>query len=159
MPGVTRLSDTKEPAGDAGRRTGRKLAKEEIEVILRRGFWGVLALSVDDEPYGVPIIYAYDDDGTFYIANGPGKKIEMMQQNPNVTLTVVELEDYGRKWRSVIAYGRVELVETIPEKLHAFNALRKQIPRPATRLSDAAKLAAAKVIRLIPTDITGKAID
>ena len=47
---------------------------------------------------------------------------------------------------------------TLPEKLHAFNALRKQIPRPATRLSDAAKLAAAKVIRLVPTEITGKAI-
>ena len=58
----------------------------------------------------------------------------------------------------MIVYGKVELVETLPEKLHAFNALRKQIPRPATRLSDAAKLAAAKVIRLVPTEITGKAI-
>lgn len=145
-------------AEDAGRRSGRKLDKAEIEAFLRQGFWGVLALSVDDEPYGVPIIYAYDDDGTFYVANGPGKKIQMMQQNPNVTLTVVELEDYGRKWRSVIVYGKVELVDTLPEKLHAFNALRKQIPRPATRLSDAAKLAAAKVIRIIPSEITGKAI-
>lgn len=143
---------------DAGRRTGRKLDKSEIEAFLRQGFWGVLALSVDDEPYGVPIIYAYDEDGTFYIANGPGKKIEMMQQNRNVTLTVVELEDYGKRWRSVIVYGKVELVERLPEKLHAFNALRKQIPRPATRLSDAAKLASAKVIRLVPTEITGKAI-
>ena len=152
------MSDIKQHAEDAGRRTGRKLDKTEIVAFLRKGFWGVLALSVDDEPYGVPIIYAYDDDGTFYIANGPGKKIEMMQKNPNVTLTVVELEDYGKKWRSVIVYGRVELVDSLPEKLHAFNALRKQIPRPATRLSDAAKLASAKVIRLIPTDITGKAI-
>jgi uncharacterized protein len=152
------LSDTPPHAEDAGRRSGRKLDEREIEEFLRQGFWGVLALSVNDEPYGVPIIYAYDDDGTFYIANGPGKKIEMMQKNPNVTLTVVELEDYGRKWRSVIAYGRIELVERIPEKLHAFNALRKQIPRPATRLSDAAKLAAAKVVRLVPTEITGKAI-
>jgi nitroimidazol reductase NimA-like FMN-containing flavoprotein (pyridoxamine 5'-phosphate oxidase superfamily) len=145
-------------AEDAGRRSRRTLEPAEIDAFLRAGFWGVLALSVADEPYGVPIIYAYDDDGIFYIANGPGKKIEMMQQNPNVTLTVVELEDFGRKWRSVIVYGRVELVETVPEKLHAFNALRKQIPRPAARLSDAAKLASAKVVRLIPTRITGKAI-
>lgn len=152
------MSDLKDHAEEAGRRTGRKLDTDEIEEFLRRGFWGVLALSVDDQPYGVPIIYAYDDDGAFYIANGPGKKIEMMQQNPQVTLTVVELEDYGRKWRSVIVYGRVQLVETLPEKLHAFNALRKQIPRPATRLSDAARLASAKVIRLVPTEMTGKAI-
>ena len=147
-----------EHAEDAGRRTGRRLDKAEIVEFLRKGFWGVLALSVDDEPYGVPIIYAYDSDGMFYIANGPGKKIEMMLKNPRATLTVVELEDYGKKWRSVIVYGQVELVEALPEKLHAFNALRKQIPRPATRLSDAAKLASAKVIRLVPTEITGKAI-
>ena len=152
------MSDTTHHAEDAGRRTGRRLDKTEIVEFLRKGFWGVLALSVGDEPYGVPIIYAYDDDGTFYIANGPGKQIEMTQKNPNVTLTVVELEDYGKKWRSVIVYGKVELVDSLPEKLHAFNALRKQIPRPATRLSDAAKLASAKVIRLIPTDLTGKAI-
>jgi nitroimidazol reductase NimA-like FMN-containing flavoprotein (pyridoxamine 5'-phosphate oxidase superfamily) len=151
------MSDA-QPAEDAGRRSRRTLEPAEIDAFLRSGFWGVLALSVADEPYGVPIIYAYDDDGTFYIANGPGKKIEMMLQNPNVTLTVVELEDFGRKWRSVIVYGRVELVETVPEKLHAFNALRKQIPRPAARLSDAAKLASAKVVRLVPTRITGKAI-
>jgi nitroimidazol reductase NimA-like FMN-containing flavoprotein (pyridoxamine 5'-phosphate oxidase superfamily) len=151
------LTDPANPE-EAGRRAGRQLERAEIDAVLRAGFWGVLALSVADEPYGVPIIYAYDDDGTFYIANGPGKKFEMMRQNPNVTLTVVELEDYGRKWRSVIVYGRVEVVDKLPEKLHAFNALRKQIPRPAVRLTDAAKLASANVIRIVPTRITGKAV-
>ena len=149
--------DPKE-ADDAGRRSARKLEKNEIVEFLRQGFWGVLALSVGDQPYGVPIIYAYDEKGVFYIANGPGKKIEMMQQNPNVTLTVVDLQDYGKKWRSVIAYGRIELVESLTEKLHAFNQLRKQVPSPSPRLSDAAKLAAAKVVRLVPSEMTGKAI-
>lgn len=142
----------------AGRGSGRPLSQEEIEAFLKQGFWGVLATSVDDEPYGVPIIYAYDEDGTFYIANGPGKKIQNVEKNPNVTLTIVELEDYGRKWKSVIVYGRVEIVHELGEKLHAFNALRKQIPRPAARLRDAAKLAMAKVIRIVPTHITGKTI-
>lgn len=143
---------------DAGRGTGRALSRHEIDEFLKRGFWGVLATALDNQPYGVPIIYAYDEKGVFYVANGPGKKIDIVQQNPNVTLTVVELEDYGRRWKSVIVYGRVELVEEMGEKLHAFNALRKQIPRPAARLRDAAKLAMAKVIRIVPTEITGKAI-
>lgn len=145
-------------AEDAGRRSGRALTKQEVHEFLKQGFWGVLATSVDDEPYGVPIIFAYDEDGMFYIANGPGKKIRNMEKNPNVTLTVVELEDYGRKWKSVIVYGRVEILDDVGEKLHAFNALRKQIPRPAARVRDAAKLAMAKVIRIVPTEITGKAI-
>lgn len=141
-----------------GRRSGRRLERDEIDAFLRRGFWGVLALSHQDEPYGVPIIYGYDDNGVIYIANGPGKKIEMMLRNPRVTLTVVELEDFGRKWRSVIIYGKAELVESLSEKLHAFNTLRKQIPRPSARLSDAAKLAAARVIRIVPSEITGKTV-
>ena len=145
-------------ASDAGSRSGRAMSRAEIDEFLKRGFWGVLATSLGDEPYGVPIIYAYDDDGTFYVANGPGKKIEILEKNPNVTLTVVELEDYGRKWRSVIIYGKVEIVHELGEKLHAFNSLRKQIPRPSARLRDAAKLAMAKVIRIVPTQITGKTI-
>ena len=152
------MSEPNQNEETGGRRSSRPLQRSEIDAFLKSGFWGVLALSNDDEPYGVPIIYAYDDDGTFYIANGPGKKIEMMLKNPRVTLTIVEVEDFGRKWRSVIAYGNVELVEGMTEKLHALNALRKQIPRPAARLSDAARIAAAKIIRLVPSQITGKAI-
>jgi uncharacterized protein len=142
---------------NAGSRSARALTQPEIDEFLRKGFWGVLATAVNDEPYGVPIIYAYDDDGTFYIANGPGKKISNLEHNPIVTLTVVELEDYGRRWKSVIVYGKVEIVQELGEKMHAFNALRKQIPRPAARLRDAAKLAAAKVVRIVPSQITGRA--
>ncbi len=145
-------------APDAGNRSSRELTQQEMNEFLKQGFWGVLATSLGDEPYGVPIIYAYDDDGMFYVANGPGKKIQIMEQNPKVTLTVVELQDYGRAWKSVIVYGEVEIIHELGEKLHAFNALRKQIPRPSARLRDAAKLAMAKVIRIKPTRMTGRSI-
>lgn len=144
--------------GDAGGRTGRALSQPEIHEFLKRGYWGVLALSANDEPYGVPIIYGYDDDGCFYIASAGGKKIEVVGKNPNVTLTVVEIEDHGRRWKSVIVYGKAEVLDGMTEKLHAFNALRKQIPRPTVRLRDAAALARAKVIRITPTEMTGKSI-
>lgn len=142
---------------EAGTRSAQILTPQEIDEFLKKGFWGVLATSVNDEPYGVPIIYAYDDNGTFYIANGPGKKIQNIEANPNVTLTVVELEDYGRCWKSVIVYGKAEVLTELGEKMHAFNALRKQIPRPAARLRDAARIAMAKVVRIVPTTMTGKA--
>jgi nitroimidazol reductase NimA-like FMN-containing flavoprotein (pyridoxamine 5'-phosphate oxidase superfamily) len=143
---------------EAGRGAGRAMSKLEIEEFLKVGFWGVMATSLKDEPYGVPIIYGYDEQGVFYVASGPGKKIQIVEQNPHVTLTVVELEDYGRRWRSVIIYGRVEIVQELGEKLHAFNTLRKQIPRPSARVRDAARLAMAKVIKIVPTEMTGKAI-
>lgn len=141
---------------EGGRRKARSLSMDEIEAFVRRGYFAVLATSVNDQPYGVPIIYGYDERGVFYIANGPGRKIRNMEANPNVTITIVEAEDYGRRWRSVIASGCVEIVSDLSEKLHAFNTLRKQIPRPAARLSDAAKLASAKVVKLVPSEITGR---
>ena len=141
-----------------GNRTPRELDRAEIDAFLRAGFWGVLALSVDDQPYGVPIIYGYDDDGVFYIANGPGSKISMLERNPLVTLTVVEVAEQGKQWRSVIVRGRAEIVDGITEKMHAFNALRKQVPSATPRVSDAARLAAAKVIRIVPEEITGRGI-
>jgi uncharacterized protein len=144
-------------AEESGRRTGKVLSREEIDDFLKKGYWGVLATSVNDEPYGVPIIYAYDEDGTFYIANGPGKKIQNMETNPNVTLTVVEVEDYGKRWTSIIVYGKAEVLTELGEKMHAFNALRKQIPRPAVSVRDAARVAMAKVVRIVPTQMTGKA--
>ena len=145
---------------ESARRTARKLDDDEVKQFIRNGYWAVLALSVDDEPYGVPIIYGYDDsDGVFYVANGPGKKIEMALANPACTLTVVEVEDYGKRWRSVIVRGRVELVDDLTTKMHAFNTLRKQMPESfMPRMRDAAKLAMAKVIRIVPVEITGKTV-
>ena len=145
---------------ESARRTARKLDDAEVKAFIKSGYWAVLAVSVDDEPYGVPIIYGYDeDDGTFYVANGPGKKIEMALANPRCTLTIVEVEEFGKRWRSVIVKGNIELIDELPRKLHAFNALRKQMPESFTpRMRDAAKLAMAKVIRIVPTEITGKAI-
>lgn len=147
-------ADTPE-GGTPGR--SRSLEHAEIAAFLKRGFWGVLATAVGDEPYGVPVIYGYDDDGSFYIANGPGKKIESLKSNPNVTLTVVDVEDYGRRWESVIVYGKVEIVEEIGAKLHALNVLRKQIPRPSLRVTDVARAARATIVRIVPTQVTGKA--
>ena len=145
---------------DAGRRTARPLDDAEVKQFIKNGYWAVLALAVDDEPYGVPIIYGYDEtDNNFYIANGPGKKIEMALTNPRCTLTIVEVEDYGKRWRSVIVKGTIELVDDLTTKMHAFNTLRKQMPESfMPRMRDAAKLATAKVIRIVPIEITGKTV-
>ncbi|HEY0808915.1 MAG TPA: pyridoxamine 5'-phosphate oxidase family protein [Longimicrobiales bacterium] len=156
---MTRTNTEPEVEENAARRTARQLSDVEIKEFLRNNYWAVLAISVDDEPYGVPIIYGYDDDGTIYIANGPGKKITMIERNPHVTMTVVEVAEAGKRWRSVIVRGDVEMVDDLSGKMHAFNTLRKQMPPTFTpSVRDAAKLAMAKVIRIVPREITGRAI-
>ncbi len=146
-----------ETADAGGARSGQAMSAAQIEAFVKTHFWGVLATSFNDRPYAVPIIYGYDD-GTFFIANGPGRKIETIQRNAHICLTIIDLEEYGKRWRSVVALGRAEMVEGITEKLSALNVLRKQLPRAPLRASDAARAAQAKVIRFTPVEITGRQI-
>jgi nitroimidazol reductase NimA-like FMN-containing flavoprotein (pyridoxamine 5'-phosphate oxidase superfamily) len=74
-----------------------------------------------------------------------------------VCLVITEVEEAGKRWRSVIARGTVEWIDDIAGKLLAFNLLRKQVPASTQRVRDATKLANARVARLRAEEITGRA--
>jgi nitroimidazol reductase NimA-like FMN-containing flavoprotein (pyridoxamine 5'-phosphate oxidase superfamily) len=138
-----------------GSRTARALTRAEIEEILERGCWGVLAMIDGDVPYATQIIYGYTGQD-FVFASAPGHKYEVLQKNPRVSFVITEVEDCGKRWRSVIVKGTVEWIEELGGKLSAFNALRKQVPSSTPRLRDASKLVSAKVGRIVPAEITGR---
>jgi len=134
----------------------RELEPDEIEAVLERNWWGTLATSLDGQPYGVPIVYGYDGEH-FYIASAAGRKVAAVEANPSVTLTVAEVAPDASGWSSVIAFGRVDFVRDPAGYLKALKALRGQRgysgnvgPR------DAVRLARARVIRITPTEITGR---
>lgn len=124
------MSDTKmqgKPVGApaSGRRAPRVVAGGEIEEILERNWWGVLSMTLEECPYAVPVVYGYDGSA-FYIATGPGRKLETLLANPAACLTITELEEAGALWRSVVVTGTASPVEGLGERLAAFNALRRQ---------------------------------
>jgi len=134
----------------------RELASAEIEAVLERNWWATLATSVDGQPYGVPIVYGYDGEH-FYVASAAGRKVEAVEANPRVTLTVTEVAGDASGWSSVIVFGRVEFVRDPAGYLKALRALRAQRgyagdvgPR------DALRLARARVMRITPAQITGR---
>jgi nitroimidazol reductase NimA-like FMN-containing flavoprotein (pyridoxamine 5'-phosphate oxidase superfamily) len=138
-----------------GSRTARILTSAEIQEILERGCWGVLAMIDGDLPYATQIIYGYNGED-FVFASAPGHKLEVLQNNPRVNLIITEVEDCGKRWRSVHVKGAVEWIEDITSKISAFNTLRKQVPSSTPRLRDASKLVSAKVGRIVPSEITGR---
>ena len=142
--------------GRGGTRIMRDLDGQEIDDLLRRNYWGVLALSRSDEPYGVPIIYGYDG-AEFVFASAPGRKVDTLRVNPKVTLTIVEAEEYGKQWRSVIVSGTVHWVDDLPAKIAALDTLRRQLPHAPRRARDESTLAAACIARIVPIEITGRA--
>jgi len=75
---------------------------------------GRLGLSLNDNPYVVPVSYWYHE-GKIYFHSSEGKKILYIKENPQVCFEVDELAEDG-SWKSVIAYGKITLatdMETI----------------------------------------------
>ncbi len=134
----------------------RELARADVEAVIAGNWWGTLATSVDDQPYGVPVVYGYDGEH-FYVASAAGRKVEAVEANPLVSLTIVEAEPDATGWSSVIAFGRVEFVRDPAGYLRALEALRRQRDYTGSvGPKDVARMARARVMRIIPTEITGR---
>jgi nitroimidazol reductase NimA-like FMN-containing flavoprotein (pyridoxamine 5'-phosphate oxidase superfamily) len=105
----------------------RSLSTLECTKLLTANRLGRLACARDNQPYVVPIHFAYSENH-LYAFSMPGKKIEILRANPLVSV-VVEQRDAGRGWKSVVVDGRYEeLPDRIGHKVqrdHAWALLSK----------------------------------
>ena len=98
----------------------------EMYDLLRRVGYGHLACSRDDQPYVVPIYFAYDGEAIF-IYTTEGKKSAAMDSNPKVCLQVEEfLAD--SMWKSVVVIGEANRVADQIERESAIDLIRQQNP-------------------------------
>jgi len=97
-----------------------------------------LGLSVNDEPYVVPMNYGYtmeDGELTLYLHSAvKGKKLDMIQANPKVFFSMdcdrMPFEgrvpcQYGLVYSSIMGSGTATLVEDVEEKKQAMSILMK----------------------------------
>jgi nitroimidazol reductase NimA-like FMN-containing flavoprotein (pyridoxamine 5'-phosphate oxidase superfamily) len=107
----------------------RDLTLQECqEMMIRTGF-GRLGCAIDNQPYVVPIYFAYQPDH-LYSFTTVGRKIEWMRKNPKVCVEVDEVVGHFR-WMSVIVTGRYQELPNTPElsseRLQALKALDKNL--------------------------------
>jgi nitroimidazol reductase NimA-like FMN-containing flavoprotein (pyridoxamine 5'-phosphate oxidase superfamily) len=101
------------------RRFKQQLPEEDCVKILKEGKRGVLAvLGEDGYPYGVPVNHYYcEQDGKLYFHGGKqGHRIDAVRQHDKVSFCVYdqgwrEDGDWALHIRSVIVFGRIELIE------------------------------------------------
>ena len=111
------------------RRKKQVLSQKEVEDILHKGTSGVLALLGDnDYPYAVPISYVYDDGKVYFHSAKSGHKIDAIQRTEKASFCVIDKdlvvpEEYTTYFRSVIAFGRIRIVEDDSEKRAAIEKL------------------------------------
>ena len=96
------------------------------QAFLERASLGRLGCSHENQPYVVPIRFAYDS-GYLYVFSTFGQKVKWMRANPNVCVQTDQIENQG-EWISVIVNGQTEeLTESqyTDERKHASSLLAK----------------------------------
>ena len=110
------------------RRADKLMAEDRARETLERGFCGRLAtVGEDGAPYCVPLLYVCMDGEVFvHNTRARGHLRENVDREPRVCFEVDEAGEvfaYGRfecdstvAYRSVIAFGRIRVVEDLPTK-------------------------------------------
>lgn len=111
------------------RRKRQEMTRQESDAVLRRGTSGVLALHGDDGyPYAVPISYVYDGARLFFHCAPEGHKIDAIRRNGKASFCVIDRDDvvpekYTTRFRSVIVFGAIRILENEQEKREAIEKL------------------------------------
>lgn len=107
----------------------QELSRQKVADILHKGTSGVLALLGDnDYPYAVPISYVYDDGKIYFHSAKNGHKIDAIQRTEKASFCVIDKdlvvpEEYTTYFRSVIAFGKIRVIEDDREKRAAIEKL------------------------------------
>jgi nitroimidazol reductase NimA-like FMN-containing flavoprotein (pyridoxamine 5'-phosphate oxidase superfamily) len=103
------------------------MTENECGEILMRISIGRLACSHHDQPYIVPIYFAYEPE-LLYGFTTAGQKIEWMRANPKVCVEIDEITNHFQ-WTSVVLRGRYRELPDLPsfaeERDHAWKLLRQ----------------------------------
>jgi uncharacterized protein len=105
----------------------KELSNGEIAQLLERTGYGHLACSRENEPYIVPVHFAYDG-ADIYIYTTEGKKFEIIKANPRVCLQVEEVSD-NEHWLSVIVDGEAVRISDKVERERAMKLITATNPR------------------------------
>ena len=114
------------------RRNRQQLSREECERNLGRCTSGVLALTGDGGyPYAVPLSYVYADGTIIFHSAVQGHKVDAIRRDNRCSFCVIEQDEirpaeFTTYFRSVIAFGRIQILEAADEKVQALRLLGRR---------------------------------
>ncbi len=147
------------------RRKEKKLGVAEAEAFLEAAKVGRLALSVNDEPYVVPVVFVYFNAKIFFHCAREGKKIDYLSANARVCFEVDEFLEVKTAdtpcnstltYRSVIAYGTAAFVDDAGEREAVLLRLMEKYARPSHAPFDTNMLERTVIVAITVDWLTGK---
>jgi uncharacterized protein len=147
------------------RRADRAIPDSEAQQILRAGEYGILStVSVDGQPYGVPVSYSYTGDVIYFHCALEGHKLENLSGNNKVSFCVVGKtrvlpDKFATNYESVIVFGQALEITGEEKQAGLIELLRKYSPGYMEKgeryiKGDGDK---AKVYKIVIESMTGKA--
>ncbi len=137
----------------------------EMENILREETIGCLGLSMGDDPYVVPLNYAYVEGRILFHCAMEGKKLDYLKRNQRVCFAVAR--QFGEVRRhaegnpchvdsdSVVCYGSARIVEDLEERRGVLDTFYRCFLSDAEEIAvERAKKCCAVVIEII--EMTGR---
>ena len=111
------------------RRSRQQLSETECDAILSVATSGTLALLGDNGyPYAVPISYVYADGRLYFHSAKTGHKVDAIIQHDKASFCVIVADEihpseFTTYFRSVIAFGRIQIIESEDERMYAASLL------------------------------------
>lgn len=107
-----------------------EMTRDECNEMLGRAKFGRLGCAHDNQPYVLPLNFAFDGGDYLYGFTTLGQKIDWMRSNPLVCFEVDEVKSHNY-WSSVIVFGRYEELPDTPKfeavRTHAHGFLQKRV--------------------------------
>lgn len=149
-------------------RKNRALPQDECIGILKAEPRGVLSVAGDDGyPYGMPMNHFYcEEDGKLYFHSGKtGHKIDAMLRHPKVSFCVYdqgvrEDGDWALTIRSVIVFGRIEVVEDYDRTIAISRRLSHKFTQDDAYIEEEVRKHGERTLcfSLVPEHICGKRV-
>lgn len=111
------------------RRKRQQLSETDSVAILKKATSGTLALLGDNGyPYAVPISYVYAEGKLYFHSAMSGHKVDAIRNCDKASFCVIDQDNvqpkkYTTFYRSVIAFGRIHIIEDEAEKLKTASML------------------------------------
>jgi len=145
------------------RRSKQELPDDESKRILTNGKYAVWEVAGDDDyPYAVPVNYAYDGNAIYIHCARQGHKIDSIVRNSKCSMCVVDKdevvpEEFTSYFRSVIVFGRAEIIDDERQRLYALRLLcYKYSPGVDSAAEIGRFLESVCIVRIGIDRITGK---
>jgi nitroimidazol reductase NimA-like FMN-containing flavoprotein (pyridoxamine 5'-phosphate oxidase superfamily) len=138
--------------------------KSGIEAVIEKATVCRLGLSVDHQPYVVPLNFGYEKNTLYFHGAVDGRKIDMIRKNPRICFEMDVNSEivkeslpcfWGMRYESVIGFGKAEILADFDEKQRGLGIIMAHYAEEAFTF-DPDFVHAVAVIRVDIESMTGK---